>query len=191
MFEPVTKEQAEYAVETLLRYMGEDPTREGLANTPKRVIKAYGEWFAGYKADPREILSTTFDEVGGYDEIVALRDIRIESYCEHHMVPIIGTAHVAYLPQNRVVGLSKLARVVGVYSKRLQVQERLTAEIANVIEEVLEPRGVAVIIRAHHLCVSTRGVNKPGAEMITSAMRGVFRANGSARSEILSLLQSR
>ena len=190
MFENVTREQAEFAVETLLRYMGEDPTREGLAGTPERVINAYAEWFGGYALNPEEVLSTTFKEVGGYDEIVALRGIRLESHCEHHMVPIVGQVHIGYLPGTRVVGLSKLARVVNAYGKRLQVQERLTAEIADAIEQVLAPRGVAVIVEAQHLCVSTRGVHKPGSDMVTSAMRGVFRTNATARAEVLSLLQS-
>tara|TARA_Y100001973_G_scaffold80256_2_gene118053 strand:+ start:1116 stop:1694 length:579 start_codon:yes stop_codon:yes gene_type:complete len=185
-----TREDAEKAVRTLLSFIGEDPDREGLIDTPKRVVKAYGEWFAGYSEDPHKILSTTFGEVGGYDEIIAMRNIRLESHCEHHMVPIVGHVHVGYLPGERVVGLSKLARIVNSYGKRLQVQERLTAEIADAIEECLKPRGVAVIVSASHLCVSTRGVHKPGSAMVTSAMRGVFRNDSTARSEILTLLQS-
>ena len=185
----VTKEQAEDAVRTLMQYMGEDVTREGLIDTPARVVRAYSEWFKGYKLDPHAILSTTFSEVGGYDEIVTMKNIRLESHCEHHMVPIIGTVHVGYLPGTRVVGLSKLARVVDAFGKRLQVQERLTAEIADAIEDCLNPRGVAVIVEAAHLCVSTRGVHKPGSKMVTSAMRGVFRKDSTARAEILTLLQ--
>ncbi len=187
---PVTKEQAENAIKTLLSFIGEDPEREGLVDTPKRVVKAYAEWFSGYGQDPRNILSTTFGEVGGYDEIVSMRNSRLESHCEHHMVPIVGHVHIGYLPGKKVVGLSKLARIVNSYGKRLQVQERLTAEIADAIEQCLEPRGVAVIVSASHLCVSTRGVHKPGSEMVTSAMRGVFREDSTARAEILTLLQS-
>ena len=186
----VSKEQAEEAVRLLLEYAGDDPSREGLLDTPKRVVKAYSEWFGGYEVDPKEVLSRTFEESGGYDEIVVLKNIRMESHCEHHMVPIIGTAHVAYLPSTRVVGISKLARVVEMYAKRLQIQEKLTAQVADAIEECLQPQGVVVIIEAAHLCMTTRGVRKPGVSMVTSAMRGVFRDKPSARAEVLSLLKS-
>ena len=184
-----TKEQAEEAVKTLLAYAGDDPTREGLIGTPDRVVRAYSEWFGGYNEDPRELLERTFEEAAGYDEIICLRNIRMESHCEHHMVPIIGTAHVAYLPRNKVVGISKLARVVECYAKRLQIQEKMTAQIADAIESVLNPRGVAVVVEAGHLCMTTRGIRKPGVSMITSAMRGVFRDKSSARSELLALLK--
>lgn len=183
-----TREQAEEAVRILLQYAGEDTSREGLLDTPSRVVRAWDEWFQGYTQDPVEILSRTFQEVQGYDEIVVLSGIRVESHCEHHMVPIIGEAHVAYLPTDRVVGISKLARVVDAYAKRFQVQEALTAQVADAIQEVLDPRGVAVVIRAQHLCMTTRGVHKPGVAMTTSAMRGVFRAKAEARAEVLSLM---
>ncbi len=183
-----SQEEAEQAVRTLLRWAGEDPDREGLLDTPRRVAKSYNEFFQGYETDPVALLATTFAETDGYDEIVLLRDIRIESHCEHHMVPIIGKCHVAYLPRRRVVGISKLARVVEVYSRRLQIQERLTAQIANTINEVLEPHGVAVIIEAGHQCMSTRGVHKPGVSMVTSRMLGAFRDNPTTRSELLSMI---
>lgn len=183
-----TKQEAETAVRTLLAYAGDDPDREGLLDTPKRVIKAYSEWFGGYGVDPREVLSKTFEERGGYDEIVVLKDISMESHCEHHMVPIVGKIHIAYLPSSRVVGISKLARVAELYSKRLQIQEKLTAQVADAIEECLKPRGVAVVIEAAHLCMTTRGVRKPGVSMLTSAMRGTFRENPSARAEVMKLM---
>ena len=184
----VTVEQAELAVRTLLEYAGENPDREGLIDTPSRVVRAWGEWFGGYGKDPVGILSRTFEEVQGYDEIVVLSGIRVESHCEHHMVPIIGEAHVAYLPSQKVVGISKLARVVDAFAKRFQVQEAMTAQIADTIQQVLEPRGVAVVVRAQHLCMTTRGVHKPGVHMTTSAMRGVFRTKPEARAEVLSLM---
>src|SRR5246500_3897266 len=176
-----SRSDAEDAVRTLIRWAGDDPNREGLLGTPARVARAYEEWFAGYFEDPREYLRRTFEEVGGYDEIVLLRDIRLESHCEHHMAPIIGRVHVAYLPHRRVVGISKLARVVDAYSKRLQIQEKLTAQIANTIQDVLEPRGVAVVIEAAHQCMTTRGVHKPGVTMVTSRMLGAFRDNAATR----------
>lgn len=185
------KVSAEDAVRALLAHAGDDPDREGLLETPKRVAKAFGEWFSGYETDPKEYLNKTFDEVGGYDEIVILKDIRLESYCEHHMAPIIGNAHVGYLPDRKIVGLSKLARVVEGYAKRLQVQERLTAQIADAIEQVLEPRGVFVIINAAHFCTATRGIHKHGSEMITSAMRGVFREDSGIRAEVMALISDR
>ncbi len=183
-----TREQAEEAVRTLIRWAGDNPAREGLLDTPKRVTKSYLEFFAGYAVDPVSLLERTFEEVEGYDEIVLLRDIRLESHCEHHMVPIIGRAHVAYLPASRVVGISKLARVVEAYSKRLQIQEKLTAQIANTINDVLQPRGVAVIIEGNHQCMSTRGVHTPGALMVTSRMLGAFRDNPETRRELLSMV---
>ena len=183
-----SREDAEAAVRVLIRWAGDDPTREGLLDTPARVVRAYEEFFAGYQEDPRAILERTFEEVEGYDEIVLLRDIRLESYCEHHMVPIIGRAHVAYLPHHRVVGISKLARVVEAYGKRLQIQEKLTAQIANTINEVLEPRGVAVMIEAEHECMSTRGVHKSGVSMVTSRMLGAFRDNEATRRELLAMI---
>ncbi|MDE2319596.1 MAG: GTP cyclohydrolase I FolE [Rhodospirillales bacterium] len=186
-----TRAQAEEAVRTLLLWAGEDVSREGLRDTPKRVVKSYEEFFKGYDEDPTEILSRTFEETDGYDEIVLLRDIRLESHCEHHMVPITGKAHVAYLPGTRVVGISKLARVVDAYAKRFQIQEKLTAQIANTIQEVLQPRGVAVVIEANHQCISTRGVHKPGVSMVTSHMLGEFRENPSTRRELLAMLQAR
>ena len=184
-----TREEAEAAVRTLLRWAGEDPEREGLQGTPERVVRAYEEFFAGYATDPVAVLARTFEETDGYDEIVLLRDIRLESYCEHHMVPIIGRAHVAYLPHRRVVGISKLARLVDAYAKRLQIQEKLTAQIANTINEVLQPRGVAVVIEAGHQCMTTRGVHKPGVSMVTSRMLGAFRDDPTTRREFLSMLR--
>ncbi len=183
-----SREQAEEAVRTLLRWAGEDPSREGLRDTPGRVVRSYNEFFKGYEIDAVALLSTTFAEVAGYDEIVLLRDIRIESHCEHHMVPIIGVCHVAYLPKTRVVGISKLGRLVEAYARRLQIQERLTAQIANTIADVLEPHGVAVIIEANHQCISTRGVHKPGVSMVTSRMLGAFRDNAATRAELLAML---
>ncbi|HYD64152.1 GTP cyclohydrolase I FolE [Azospirillum sp.] len=183
-----SRAEAEAAVRTLIRWAGDDPDREGLVGTPDRVVRSYEEFFAGYEVDPVELLQRTFEEVDGYDEMVVLRDIRMESYCEHHIVPIIGRAHVAYLPRRRVVGISKLARVVEVYAKRLQIQEKLTAQIANTIDEVLQPQGVAVVIEAAHQCMTTRGVHKPGVTMVTSRMLGAFRTDPSTRREFLSMI---
>lgn len=183
-----SREEAEAAVRTLLRWTGDDPNREGLLDTPKRVVKAYEEFFAGYLDDPVEYLQRTFEETDGYDEMVLLRDIRIESYCEHHMAPIIGRLHIGYLPNKRVVGISKLARVADSYAKRLQIQEKLTAQIANCIEDVLAPLGVAVVIEAQHQCMTTRGVHKTGVRMITSRMLGEFRTSPETRREFLSLI---
>jgi GTP cyclohydrolase I len=182
-----TRADAEDAVRTLIRWAGDDPDREGMAGTPARVARAYAEWFAGYGADPAAMLRRTFDEVGGYDNIVVLRDIPFKSHCEHHMVPISGTAHVGYLPAARVVGISKLARVVDAYARRFQVQEKLTAQVADTIDAVLAPRGVAVVIQAEHGCMTTRGVHKHGLAMVTSAMLGVFRDDAAARAEFLRL----
>ena len=183
-----TRAEAEAAVRTLLRWAGEDPEREGLRGTPERVVRSYEEFFSGYDVDPIALLERTFEETDGYDEIVLLRDIRVESYCEHHMVPIIGRAHVAYLPHRRVVGISKLARLVDAYAKRLQIQEKLTAQIANTINEVLQPRGVAVMIEAGHQCMTTRGIHKPGVAMVTSRMLGAFRDDPSTRRELLAMV---
>jgi GTP cyclohydrolase I len=183
-----TREEAKAAVRCLIEWAGDDPDREGLRDTPDRVVRAYEEFFSGYNEDPRLLLETTFEETNDYDEIVMLRDIRIESHCEHHMVPIIGKAHVAYLPAGRVVGISKLARVVEAYSRRLQIQETLTAQIADTINDVLKPRGVAVVIQAAHQCMTTRGIRKPGVQMTTSRMLGEFRDNPVTRSEFLQLL---
>ena len=180
--------EAEAAVRTLLRWAGDDPLREGLAGTPERVVRAYEEFFAGYGQDPVEILQRTFEETDGYDEMVLLRDIRFESHCEHHMAPIIGVAHVAYLPKTRVVGISKLARIVEVYARRLQIQEKMTAQIANTIDAVLQPHGVAVVIEATHQCMTTRGVHKPGTSMVTSRMLGVFRDDPKTRREFLGMI---
>ena len=184
-----TQAQAEDAVKTLLLWAGDDPAREGLLDTPKRVAKAYREWFAGYEDDPRDVLLRSFEEVEGYDEMVVLRDIRLESMCEHHMAPIIGRVHVGYLPAGRVVGISKLARVVDAFGKRLQIQEKLTAQIANTIQEVLQPRGVAVVVDAAHQCMTTRGVHKTGVSMVTSRMLGAFRDDPSTRREFLAMIQ--
>jgi GTP cyclohydrolase I len=181
----VTRAAAEEAVKTLLRWAGEDPRREGLRETPKRVVDAYRDWFSGYDSDPRAYLRRTFEEVEGYDEMVVLRDIAFESFCEHHMAPIIGRAHVGYLPRERVVGISKLARVVDGFARRFQVQEKLTAQIATCISEVLKPRGVGVVIDAVHQCMTTRGVHKRGVSMITSSMQGTFRGDASTRAEFL------
>ncbi|OUI96445.1 GTP cyclohydrolase [Acetobacter indonesiensis] len=183
-----SREEAEKAVRTLLRWAGDNPDREGLHDTPSRVVRAYEEFFEGYETDPCTLLERTFSEVEGYDEIVLLRDIRFESHCEHHLAPIIGRAHVAYLPRNRVVGISKLARVVDAYARRLQIQERLTAQIANTINDVLEPQGVAVIIESSHECMTTRGVHRPGVSMVTSSMLGVFRTNSDTRRELMAML---
>jgi GTP cyclohydrolase I len=186
-----TRATAEEAVRTLLRWAGDDPEREGLLGTPSRVVRAYEEWFAGYFEDPRDYLKRTFEEVAGYDEIVLLRDIRFESHCEHHMAPIIGRVHIAYLPRNRVVGISKLARLVDVYAKRLQVQEKMTAEIATCIDNVLKPYGVAVVVEGVHECMTTRGIHKSEVSMVTSRMLGVFRDNPETRQEFLSAINLR
>ena len=179
---------AEAAVRTLLQWAGDDPAREGLVETPARVARAFEQWFAGYREDPLEFLERTFEEVEGYDEMVVLRDIRLESYCEHHLAPILGKIHIGYMPDKRVVGISKLARVADAYSKRLQIQEKLTAQIANCINKVLQPKGVAVVIEAQHQCMTTRGVHKPGVVMVTSSMIGAFRQGSDTRREFLSFL---
>ncbi len=186
-----SRAEAEAAVRTMLLWAGEDPEREGLLDTPARVVRSYEEFFRGYGEDPVALLARTFEEIEGYDEMVVLKDIRVESHCEHHMVPIIGKAHVAYLPGSRVVGISKLARVVDAFAHRFQIQEKLTAQIANTINDVLQPRGVAVIIEAGHQCMSTRGVHKPGASMVTSRMLGAFRDDPSTRKEFLTIISSR
>lgn len=183
-----SKEEAEDAVRTLIRWAGDDPSREGLVGTPDRVVRSYEEFFAGYDQDPEEILKRTFEETDGYDEMVVLRDIRFESHCEHHMVPILGKAHIAYMPRHRVVGISKLARIIEVYAKRLQIQEKMTAQVANVIQDVLDPLGVAVVIEAQHQCMTTRGVYKPGVTMVTSRMLGAFRNNIATRKEFLTMI---
>ncbi|HJW46486.1 MAG TPA: GTP cyclohydrolase I FolE [Lysobacter sp.] len=186
--EKPSREQAEAAVRTLLRWAGDDPAREGLLDTPKRVVTAFGDWFSGYADDPRAYLARTFEEVAGYDEMIVLRDIQFESHCEHHMAPIIGRAHVGYLPDGKVVGISKLARVVEAYARRLQVQEKLTAQIADCIHDVLQPRGVGVVIEAAHECMTTRGVHKRGVSMITSSMLGSFREDARTRAEFLQFI---
>lgn len=183
-----SRENAEEAVRTLIKYAGDDPAREGLLGTPDRVVRSYEEFFSGYFDNPADILKRTFEEVEGYDEMVLLKNIDFVSHCEHHMVPIIGKAHVAYLPKSRVVGISKLARVVDVFSHRLQIQEKMTAQIANTINDVLEPRGVAVVIEAVHECMTTRGVNKTDVSMMTSTLLGEFRDNPSTRAEFMSLI---
>jgi GTP cyclohydrolase I len=185
-----TREEAEAAVRTLIRWAGDDPLREGLLDTPARVTRAYEEFYRGYGEDPVALLERTFSEVEGYDEIVLLRDIRLESHCEHHMVPIVGRAHVAYLPDRRVVGISKLARLVDAFAHRLQIQEKLTAQIADTIQAVLRPHGTAVIIEAVHECMSCRGVHKTGVSMVTSRMLGVFRENRSTRQELMAMVQA-
>ena len=185
-----TREEAMDAVKTMIAWAGDDPTREGLLETPKRVIKAYEEFFAGYEMDPDEILNKTFEEVAGYDEMIIIKDIRLESHCEQHMVPILGKAHLAYIPNNRVVGISKLARVVDVYGKRLQTQETMTAQIAESINRVLKPKGVAVVVDAGHQCMTTRGIHKTNATTITSQMLGVFRSDYRTRSEFMNLINS-
>ncbi len=185
-----TREEAEAAVRTLLSWAGDDPDREGLRDTPARVARSYEEFFAGYATDPHTILERTFEEVEGYDEIILLRGIRLESYCEHHMVPIIGRAHVAYLPHKRVVGISKLARVVEAFAKRLQIQEKLTVQIANAINDVLRPRGVGVILEAGHQCMTTRGVHMPGVALVTSHMVGAFREDPTTRRELLAMVRA-
>ncbi|MBB3276327.1 MULTISPECIES: GTP cyclohydrolase I FolE [Pseudoxanthomonas] len=186
----VSQEQAEDAVRVLLEWAGEDPAREGLLDTPKRVAKAYRDWFSGYRMDPREYLARTFEEVAGYDEMIVLRDIEFESHCEHHMAPIIGKAHVGYLPNGKVVGISKLARVVDVYARRFQVQEKLTAQIAQCIQDVLQPRGVGVVIDGAHECMTTRGVHKRGVSMVTSKMLGEFREDARTRAEFLRFIET-
>ena len=184
------RSEAEDAVRTLLRWAGDDPTREGLVDTPARVARAFEQWFAGYREDPLEFLERTFEEVEGYDEMVVLRDIRMESYCEHHLAPILGKIHIGYMPDKRVVGISKLARVADSYAKRLQIQEKLTAQIANCIDEVLQPKGVAVVIEAKHQCMTTRGVHKPRVVMVTSSMIGAFRQGSDTRREFLSFIRN-
>ena len=187
---PVTKEEAEAAVKTLLRWSGEDPNREGLRDTPARVARAYKEWFAGYELDPEDYLRRTFEEVEGYDEMVLLRDIAFQSHCEHHMAPIIGKVHVGYLPKNKVVGISKLARVVHAFAKRFQVQEKMTAQIGNCIQTVLQPRGVGVVVEAVHQCMTTRGVEQTGVSMVTSHLSGSFRTEIRTRQEFLRLART-
>jgi len=189
--EPLTRPDratAEDAVRTLIRWAGDDPTREGLLDTPARVVRSYEEFFAGYLDDPVQTLSRTFSEVDGYDEMIVMTDIRFESHCEHHMVPIIGKAHVAYLPGHRVVGISKLARLVDIYAKRLQIQEKMTVQIADTLNNVLQPKGVAVVIEASHQCMTTRGVHKPGASLVTSRMLGAFRSDSTTRREFLAMI---
>ncbi len=185
-----TKEEALKAVETLISWAGDDPTREGLIETPHRVIRAYKEFFAGYDEDPEKVLTKTFEEVEGYDDAVIVRNIRVESHCEHHMVPILGVAHIGYIPNKRVVGISKLARIVDIYGKRLQTQETMTAQIADTIQRVLEPKGVAVVIDAGHQCMTTRGIHKTESSTITSRMLGSFRDNIETRSEFMHLIHS-
>ncbi len=187
----VSRTEAEAAIRTLLRWAGEDPAREGLLDTPKRVVDAYTDWFSGYAIDPRDYLLRTFEETSGYDEMVVLRDIEFESHCEHHMAPIIGRAHVGYLPTGKVVGISKLARVVDVFARRFQVQEKMTAEIARCINDVLMPQGVGVVIEAAHECMTTRGIHKRGVSMITSKMLGSFRSDARTRNEFLTFIDIR
>ena len=184
-----SKEQAEEAVRTLIQWAGDDPSREGLLDTPHRVAKAYTEVFSGYDLDPEQVLRKTFEECEGYDEMITLRGIVLESHCEHHLVPFTGVAHVAYLPDKRVVGISKLARVVEIFARRLQIQEKLTVQIADTIERVLKPRGVAVVIEAEHQCMTTRGVHKPGTITVTSRMKGAFRSSASTRREFLTMIR--
>jgi GTP cyclohydrolase I len=188
MTDKPSQAEAEDAIRVLLRWAGEDPAREGLLDTPRRVAKAYGDWFSGYAEDPREFLQRTFKEVAGYDEMVILRDISFESHCEHHMAPIIGKAHVGYLPNGRVVGISKLARVVETYARRFQVQEKMTSQIAGCIEHVLKPLGVAVVVEAAHECMTTRGIHKRGVSMVTSKMLGTFREDARTRMEFLQFI---
>ena len=184
-----SRDEAESAVRTLLRWAGDDPSREGLRDTPARVAKAFEDWFSGYDQDPQAYLTRTFEEVEGYDDMVVLKDIRFESHCEHHLAPIIGRAHVGYLPTNKVVGISKLARVVEAFARRLQVQEKMNAQIAHCIQKVLEPKGVAVVIEAAHQCMTTRGVHKTGVTMVTSTMLGAFRENDVTRREFLAVIE--
>ena len=183
-----SREDAIEAVRTLIRWAGDDPDREGLLETPDRVVRSYGEFFSGYGQDPNEILAKTFSEVDGYDEMIVMNDIRFESHCEHHMVPIIGKAHIGYLPDKRVVGISKLARLVDVYARRLQIQEKMTVQIADTLQEVLHPKGVGVVVEAAHQCMTTRGVHKPGAALVTSRMLGAFRNDVSTRREFLAII---
>ena len=185
-----SQSEAEAAVRTLIEWAGEDPDREGLKGTPERVVRAYEEFFAGYNEDPVALLATTFEETAAYDEMIVLRDIRLESHCEHHIVPILGKAHIGYLPSGRVVGISKLTRLVEVFAKRMQIQEALTSQIANTIQEVLKPRGVGVVIEAAHQCMTTRGVRKPGVSMVTSGMLGSFRDDPATRREFLEMIGS-
>ena len=184
----VTQAEAEEAVRVLLRWAGEDPSREGLLDTPKRVAKAYGDWFSGYAIEPQEYLARTFKEVAGYDEMIVLRDIEFESHCEHHMAPIVGKAHIGYLPDGKVVGISKLARVVEAYARRFQVQEKMTAQIANCIQRALQPRGVGVVVEGAHECMTTRGIHKRGVSMVTSKMLGSFREDARTRAEFLQFI---
>ena len=184
----VTRDQAESAVRTLIQWAGDDPDREGLIETPKRVVNAYNEFFAGYDIEPKDVLSKVFEEVEGYDEMVIVKNIRVESHCEHHIVPILGWAHVGYLPNKRNVGISKLARVVDIFGKRLQTQEVMTAQIANVINEVLEPKGVAVVMDAKHQCMTTRGIHKTESSTVTSSMLGAFRENAQTREEFMNMI---
>ena len=186
-----SRKQAEDAIQTLLLWAGDDPRREGLVDTPKRVATAYEDWFSGYKQDPLLYLKRTFEEVEGYDEMIVLRDIAFESHCEHHMAPIIGTAHVGYLPRSKVVGISKLARVVEAFARRFQVQEKMTAQIANCIEDVLKPKGVGVVIEAVHQCMTTRGIHKSDVSMVTSQMLGSFRKDARTRAEFLRMIDVR
>jgi GTP cyclohydrolase I len=185
-----TREEAEEAVRTLICWTGDNPDREGLIETPKRVVKAYEEFFEGYNMDPEEVLTKTFEEVQGYDDAVIVRNIRVESHCEHHIVPILGVAHVGYIPNNRVVGISKLARVIEIFGKRLQTQETMTAQIADTIQRVLQPKGVAVVVDASHQCMTTRGIHKTESSTITSRMLGAFRDNPETRSEFMNLINS-
>ena len=183
-----SRHEAIEAVRTLIRWAGDDPDREGLLETPDRVVRSYEEFFSGYGKDPKEILAKTFSEVDGYDEMIVMNDIRFESHCEHHMVPIIGKAHIGYLPDRRVVGISKLARLVDVYARRLQIQEKMTVQIADTLQEVLQPKGVGVVVEAAHQCMTTRGVHKPGAALVTSRMLGAFRQDVSTRREFLAII---
>jgi GTP cyclohydrolase I len=183
-----TREEAIDAVRTLIRWAGDDPDREGLLETPDRVVRSYREFFSGYGQDPKEILAKTFSEVDGYDEMIVMNDIRFESHCEHHMVPIIGKVHIGYLPDKRVVGISKLARLVEIYAKRLQIQEKMTVQIADTLQEVLQPKGVAVVVEAAHQCMTTRGVHKPGVGLVTSRMAGAFRTNAATRREFFATI---
>ncbi len=186
-----TKKDAEQAVRTLLRWIGDDPDREGLQATPTRVVQAYQDWYGGYHEDPVEFLRRTFYEVDGYDEMIVLRDVQFESHCEHHMAPIIGHAHVGYLPDRKVVGISKLARVVDAFARRFQVQEKMTAQIANCISDVLNPKGVGVVIEASHQCMTTRGVHKSNVSMVTSQMLGTFRKDARTRAEFLRMIDTK
>ncbi|ACB92307.1 GTP cyclohydrolase I FolE [Xylella fastidiosa subsp. fastidiosa] len=185
----ITQAQAEEAVRTLLRWAGEDPTREGLLDTPRRVVEAYGDWFSGYREDPHDYLQRTFEEISCYDEMIVLRNITYESHCEHHMAPIIGKVHVGYLPNGKVVGISKLARVVESYARRFQIQEKMTAQIAACIQDTLTPRGVGVVIEGAHACMTTRGIHKRGVSMVTSKMLGTFREDARTRAEFLQFIE--